>query len=305
MIFLLLSILCSSAVAILLRHASLRGLDQFPIFVANYATALALGLFLAESAQFGSEPPAGIALAMLVGVFYVFGLLIFRRTINEVGTGIAASVSRLSVILPVALSIVGFGERLGPAQFAGIALAVLVLPFSGRVWPPWRAMPATGEVPSAGASPDAGEEARARKPVAAASGLLWTIGLFLVFGLNDSALKIRAELIPRSDPGLFFAILFGTAGAISVVITIVRREVVKVESIVIGVLLGAVNYGTAHFLALALGVIPGYQAFTLNSVGIILLVTLVGRLLFGERLARHNVVFLVGSVLAIVLLRLP
>ncbi len=299
MIWLLLSILCSSGVAVLLRHASLRRLDQFPIFVANYATALVLGLLLAESARFDSEPPAGIALAMLVGVFYVFGLLVFRRAINEVGTGIAASVSRLSVILPVALSIVGFGESLGVAQFAGIALAVLVLPFSGRFWPPWSAPPAAGKA-AAPAKPPV-----SAKPPASASGLLWTIGLFLVFGVNDSALKIRAELIPASDPGLFFAILFGTAGVISVVITIVRREVVKVESVVIGMLLGAVNYGTAHFLALALGVIPGYQAFTLNSVGIILLVTLLGRLLFGERLARHNIVFLAGSVLAIVLLRLP
>jgi drug/metabolite transporter (DMT)-like permease len=293
MIWLILSILCSSGVAILLRYASLRRLDQFPIFVANYGTALVLGLALAESARFVSEPSAGVALAMLVGIFYVFGLLVFRRAINEVGTGIAASVSRLSVILPVALSILGFGESLGVPQFAGIGLAVLVLPFSGRYWPPWNAPPAAGTPPAGG------------RPAVAASGLLWTVALFLVFGLNDSALKIRAELIPASDPGLFFAILFGTAGIISVVITIVRREVVKVESIVLGVLLGAVNYGTAHFLARALGVIPGYQAFTLNSVGIILLVTLLGRLLFGERLARHNMVFLLGSVLAIVLLRLP
>lgn len=280
MVWLVLSILSSTAVAVLLKYASLHRVPQFPLFAVNYATALTLGLVLAEQGSAAAEPPTAIVLAAATGVLYVLGFLVFKRTITVAGTGIATSVSRLSVTLPVLISVVAFGELVGGWQAAGIVLAIAVLPLSGKVWPPRR------------------DELRS-------GGLAWTLAVFVIFGLNDIVLKIRAELLPGSDPGFFFALLFGTAGVISVVLALARRERVQARTLLVGVPLGAVNYGTAHFLANALETVPGAQAFTLNSVGVMLVAVLAGRLLFAERLARHNYLFLAGSLAAIVLLRVP
>lgn len=325
--------MCSASVALLLKSASAHGLPQFPLFATNYVVAFALGVLISEQNSVAAEPRAAIVLAAATGLLYVLGFLVFRRTIHEIGTGIATSVSRLSVTGPVVLSVIVFGEAVGAFQAAGIVLAVAVLPLSGRVWPPWRragsptiAVAARSATPAPPATPvtpptPITRSTQPRSPTAAASatqapaaggaaavrdtGVLWPIALFLVFAINDGVLKIRTELLPTSDAGLFFAVLFGTAGILSATIAAARGESVRPATLMIGVPLGAVNYGTAFFLSRALEHLAGYQAFTLNSVGVILVVVVASRLLYGERLERHNHLFLAGSVAAIVLLRVP
>ena len=180
-----------------------------------------------------AEPTAGIALAVATGVLYVLGFLVFKRTITEAGTGIATSVSRLSVTLPVLISVIAFGELVGGWQTAryrardrgpaavrkGVAAAS-----RGAHHTPARALLDAGGV----------RDLRAQRHRAQGSG--------------GASTRIRSRL--------FFAILFGTAGVISVALALVRRQRFRLRTL-LGLPLGAVNYGTAHFLALALGRIPG------------------------------------------------
>ncbi len=281
MIALILSIVTSVLVGQLLRASSYLKLDRFPLFSVNYTVALALGLVLSEGSP-AKEPAAGIALAAFLGVTFVLGFLVFHRAIAVSGTGIAATVSRLSVILPIVVSVLAFSERIGPAGVAGVMVGVAALPFSGP------------------RAPFAARTGATRHW--SASGLFWALALFLIFGTNDAALKIRAELLPDSDAGSFFAILFGTALLVTLVIVVIRRERFVWSTLFLGIPLGAVNYGTSYFLASALGALPGYVAFTLNSVGIILLAAVIGRVVWQERIRAHNLVFFAASVAAIVLL---
>lgn len=294
MIWLLLSIAASALVALLLKAASIRSIDQFPLFTTNYVVALVLGLLIAERGAIGDEPTAAVVLAIVTGVLYVAGFLVFRRSIVEVGAGVAASISRLAVSVPVVVSFVAFGEAAGPLQVAGVVLAVAALPFSGRTLP-WSH---DRRPVSAVHAPDAA-------PADGAAGVLWSVLLYLVFGLNDTVLKVRTELLPSSDPGLFFALLFGTACVVSATLAAVRRERLEPRTLLLGVPLGAVNYGTAYFLSRALESIPGFQAFALNSIGVILLVVAASRLFFTERAPRHARVFFAASIVAVVLLRIP
>jgi drug/metabolite transporter (DMT)-like permease len=281
MLALLLSIFASVLVGQFLRLAAHLELDRFPLFSVNYAVAVTLGLLLSRTGA-TSEPPAAIVLAVVIGVFYVVGFLVFHRAIAENGTGVAATVSRLSVIIPILLSVIAFGETLGAAGGIGVAVGILALPFSGR------------QVPFS-------KRAIESRRVITASGLLWALALFLVFGLNDSALKVRTELLASSDAGIFFAVLFATAMIISIAIALARRERYEVRTLLVGIPLGAVNYGTAYFLSAALEVIPGYVAFTLNSVGIILISVIAGRVVWNERLEPHNYLFFAAGIIAIIL----
>ena len=292
MIALFFSVVTSVLVGQTLRLAAHLELDRFPLFTVNYTVALLLGLSVSREG-FASEPLPAVVLAVFLGVMFVLGFLVFHRAIALTGTGIAATVSRLSVIIPIVVSVLAFSEYLGPAGVSGVLIGVAALPFSGRSLP-WRA----ARRASAATAPQAGDSSAA----ASASGVLWAIALFLIFGANDTALKLRAELLPGSDAGIFFAFLFGTAMVISMVLTLVRGERFMLKTLLIGVPLGAANYGTSHFLASALEAIPGYVAFTLNSVGIILLSAVAGRIAWREKLRPHNYIFLAAGVVAIILL---
>jgi drug/metabolite transporter (DMT)-like permease len=126
--------------------------------------------------------------------------------------------------------------------------------------------------------------------------------LFLIFGVNDSALKFRVEFFPESSDGVFFSILFGSALLVTVILTLLRRERYETATLLIGVPLGAVNFGTALFLSKALELLPGYVVYTLNSVGVIVLASVAGRVIWKEKLLPRNYIFLAGSIVAIVLL---
>jgi drug/metabolite transporter (DMT)-like permease len=276
MISLSLAILCSVGLAQFLKLASLKSCPRFPLYAVNYAAAFMLGIIISDSKSTG-EPIASILLAILIGILFITGLVVFQHSIQLNGTGLSITASRLSVVLPILVSITVFGETAGVAGAAGIIIAILVLPFSGK-----------------------NKIFSSRKENN--SGLFWSILLFLIFGVNDSALKIRNELIPGSDSGTYFAVLFATSMIIAVIISLARRERFTVNVFLIGIPLGAVNYGTVFFLAEALEEVSGYTAFTVNSVGIILIGLIIGRLLWGERLQAHNYIFVAGSIPAVILI---
>ncbi|MFP4376235.1 MAG: hypothetical protein ACLFP4_04260 [Spirochaetales bacterium] len=281
MIWLILSVISSVSVALLLKYADVRRVDPFPLFSINYAMATSLGL-LGGGADVAREPAAAIALAILIGLFYVLGFLVFRRSIVTNGTGVAASVSRLSVILPILLSVIAFGEVLGAVGTIGVVVGIAVLPFAGG-----------------GERTDYTRNLGDQRSI---SSILLPLALFFVFGVNDSALKVRVELLSSSSEGGFFAILFGTALLISLFLALIRRQRYRRETLLLGAPLGAVNFGTALFLSRALEQLPGSLVFTLNSVGVILGATIAGGLLFNERLTPRTYLFLAGSVISIILL---
>jgi len=57
------------------------------------------------------------------------------------------------------------------------------------------------------------------------------------------------------------------------------------------------NYFSARFLLLSLSAVPAVIAYPTYSVGTIVLITLVGRLCFGEKLSRRQIVAM-GVILA-------
>ena len=173
---------------------------------------------------------------------------------------------------------------MGTLQGAGLVLAILLLPFSSKFWPPWKTLPDHS-------SPT--------------SSFIWSFALYTLFALNDSLLKIRTELFPQSDPGVFFGLLFAAAFVVSLGLTLFYKQKFTSLTWVIGIPLGLTNFGTAYFLSRALENIQGFQVFTSNSVGIIGLTLIVSRILFEEKLGKHNYVFITGSLVALVLLRLP
>lgn len=286
--FLALGILSSSGVALTLRFAASRRLTGFLLFGSNYLVALVLGLLLSEGEGTRLLPMPVVLLAAGTGVLYVLGFVLLSTAVERLGTAVATSVARVSVATPLLVSILIFGERGTAPEFLAMAGSVLILPLASRQWPPWNS------------------SRRVR-----ASGLLLAVSLFLVIGVTDSVLKVRAELFPESDPGSFFAVLFGSAALLSLILAFVQKELWRVRSgdapvavrLALGVPLGAANFGSAYFLALALERLPGAVAYSVNALGVIVLAALLAALLFRERPARHNYLFFAASAVVLILMR--
>jgi multidrug transporter EmrE-like cation transporter len=295
-LYLAASILSSTTVALLLHRV--RPDRRFTTFAVNYVVAVALGMLRSGASASGQYllTTGEVIVAVVTGLVYVLGFLVFSRTIGALGTGVAASVSRISVSVPVLVSIVIFGETGPPLRIPAIILSVLLLPLAGREWPPWGRAPLDDEP---------------RKRLSGAS-VLWAFALFAAIGLSDAALKVRQELLPLSEPGRFFSMLFGTAAVAALVIALVRGEFRSAAtesrsplgSILIGIPVGAANFGSAYFLAGALETISGALAYTVNAIGVILLTAVLGMLIHRERPRPHNYIFFAGAIAVVVVLQL-
>lgn len=106
---------------------------------------------------------------------------------------------------------------------------------------------------------------------------------------------------------LFSTTIFALAGTIGIFILIVQAVMRKLritgKNILGGIILGIPNYFSIYFLVLALRS-EGFESsvvFTLNNVAIVLLSTLLGILLFKERLLPKNWLGILLAIISILL----
>jgi drug/metabolite transporter (DMT)-like permease len=266
LIFLVFAILASSAIVNLMKLAGTRQAPVLPMLAVNYVIASVIGWLRADPTTF--TPPA-FALAVGQGLMFVLGFLLLQETVRRLGSPLAASLSRMSAVLPVLGSVVFFGEDPTTGQVLGIALAFLALPLASQRLP-------------------ARQELRQFWREGFGIGLV----LFVFFGLNEFVLKIRNDVFPETDPDAHLAVVFTISLLTSVLVAIVRGDRPERWSVSIGVGLGVVNFLSTLFFVLALTVLPGAIAYPLNAIGIIAVTTLVGVFLWRERLRWFNGVFL-------------
>lgn len=282
MLYLLFAVLSSVGVIHLLKLAGHRSIPRFPLFVVNYAVAFLAGFLRTDQATPLQGLPLGYwVLAVTVGVAFVLAFFALSRAVIEAGPSLATTVSRLAIAIPVAISVTLFGEHASMAQLVGIVLTLLVLPL---------------------ASPQSPLRGGLSLSRADRSAFLWLLLLFLLFGFNDVAFKVREEFYRSLDERAFTVILFGTSLIMSSAVTLRRRQRISYETLLIGTLLGAVNYSSAIWLIRALQVLPAFQVYPVNSIGIIVLATVSSVIVWKERPKAHHYLFYLGAAGAVYLL---
>lgn len=282
MLYVLFAVLSSVGVIHLLKLAGQRGIPRFPLFVVNYTVAFLAGVLRTEGGTSLRGLPVGYwLLAAMVGIAFVLAFFALSRAVSEAGPSLATTVSRLAIAIPVAVSVSLFGEEATVPQLAGIIMTMAVLPL---------------------ASPDSPLRGGLSMKKADGRAFLWLLLLFLLFGFNDVAFKMREEFYRALDERAFTTILFGTALLLSAAVTLRRRERFSRETVLVGILLGAVNYSSAIWLIRALRVLPAFQVYPVNSIGIIVLATVSSILIWKERPKGHHYLFYVGAAGAVLLL---
>lgn len=286
MLFLFGAIVCSTLVIHCFRWAQVRRYSTDRLLTVNYALASLTGWLQVSSSGPGGPDPGWVfyALAVFTGILFIGNFFLLNYAIERLGPFLAAGASRMSAVIPVALSIFIYAESPSPWGWLGLIIALAALPLS--------VPPGAGHV---------------RSWVAA-------LAVFLGFGGNDFLLKVQSAAFAPATKPLFFALVYTVALAVALVrLGTMARNPPQAPPAPsrrtfgdwgTGAVLGVANYGSAIFFSWALGEMAGSQAYALNAVGVIAVVAVTSRVLWKERLTPRLLAFGALASVAVVLLQI-
>ncbi|WDS35352.1 EamA family transporter [Pseudoxanthomonas sp.] len=276
-----LAVLCSVAVSVLFRLAPRLRLDVPQAVTWNYLTGalLALGLLHPPLAEL-QGPHASWGWWLLLGLLLPGLFLVLAASVRRAGIVRTDIAQRLSLLLSLVAAFTLFGQRAGGVQLAGLALGLL-------------AIPCLLARPRAGAAPEAVDW---RLPLVVLVGWATTDVLFK---------RISADGAPLSVSLLAtFAIAFVPMLAWQLWRHAHGTARLQLRSAVGGLVLGVLNFSNIGlYLAAhrALSHAPATVFATMN-IGVVVVGTLVGALVFRERLGRLNLLAIPLAVVAIALI---
>lgn len=286
MIDLALSVLFTSLLYVIFKLFDKYKVQTLYAIITNYFTAAFVGtLFLEDTISFQNVPQKPWFLGtFLLGMFFIIIFNVMAKSAQEMGVSLTSVAAKMALVIPVVFGMFFFNESLSLWQVLGVLLALVAVYF---------------------ASLKSSEESNTKNG-------LWL--LFIVFmgsGLIDLALNyFQEQYVIQEEVPLFSATVFGAAGTTGVVFILLRsfKKPLKVnlKNMLWGVILGVPNYFTIHFLLAALRNenLNSAAVFTINNVAIVLFCTLLGILIFKEKLSYKNWGGIVIAVLSIILVAL-
>lgn len=278
MIYLILAIVSSMLVSVTMRLSERRVKNNISMLAVNYAMCTMMSALFAGTADFFPQME-GIGFAGLLGVIsgamYLGSFLLLQWNISVNGVVLPATFMKLGVLVPTVLSIVLFGEAPRILQVLGMAGAVCAILLIGMDKGAGRAKSSAG-----------------------------LVALLLGGGLTDMMSKFYEEWGLPAAENHYLLYTFAVALVLCAALALARGQRLTLPDAGFGLLIGVPNYFSARFLLLSLSSIPAVAAYPTYSVGTIVLVTLMGVLLFSERLSRRQRVAMAIILASLVLLNI-
>lgn len=282
MINLLFAILFSSSLFIILKSFSKFDINTFQAIVTNYIVASTVG-FLNNNKLFNLQntlEKEWLGGSVFLGLIFIIVFFIIGKTSQKNGVSVASVASKMSLIIPILFGILFFKETIGATKIAGIFIALVAVYFTTKK--------------------DQG--------TIKVSNFTLPILLFLGTGFTDTSINyIQKSWVNPEDNALFssFTFLFAFLSGLNIVIIQLFQKKAKLQfkNILAGFILGIPNYFSIYFLLKALQS-PEFESatlFTLLNIGVILLTTIFGVILFKEKLYKNNYLGIFLAILALFL----
>ena len=287
MIYLLLSIACSSLIFLIFKSFRQYKVARFPAIVFNYLVAAILGFGMnASLIQFDHFVEAKwLPNALILGVVFITLFNVMAMTTEKLGASVGSIANKMALIAPVIFAIVYYGDSINVLKVMGVLLALLGIVFSSL------------------------------KPKTFKAGFhksdLWLPFVLLIgSGFIDTYIKYTEEysIGNSSDSQLFSSTVFFTAFLIGMISSIFRgeRQFFKVQNILGGAILGVINFGSIFFLieTFRSAGLQSSVVFPINNVGVVLVTSGFSYLIFKERFSKMNQVGIFCAVMAVILISL-
>ncbi len=238
MAYLILSILCSAIIANYLKFLSHRkNICFLTIFLANYVVAAILS-FILDKTPIVQTDRFDLVIGAVAGVLLITCFLIYRKSIDVSGLALSVSAMRASLMVPVLMSLMWFGEKLPIWNYSGIVLVLVAFWVLGQ-----------------------------KRQV---HGLGWIVALFVSAGVMDSFFKFY-KVFGAHSASHFLVIGFSCAFLATLFIILVMKKPIPLRSFLWGLLLGVPNQLTAYFFMKSLDAIPATFAYPMRAASVVLL----------------------------------
>ena len=279
MIYILLSICCSVFVSVLLKLAKRYEIDIRQAIMWNYSIAAILTLFIFDPKWpplSNDQYPIYITLGLLLPSLFIILALSVRYT-GIVRTDIA---QRLSLFIPVVAAFILFGEAGSAMKIAGIIIAFIAIICSVQ----WQ-----------------------KNDSGTSSYWIYPLTVFIGMGIIDILFKQIAK-----TEGVSFTtsliVVFVFAFIISALFVLYLYFAKKMKFAIINVfcgwILGVANFGNILFYLKAHQALATQPSlvFSAMNIGVIVLGSLVGVVIFKEKLTKLNYAGIVLALVSIVLM---
>lgn len=286
MIYLLLSIAASTIILILFKLFDRYNVNTLQAIVVNYITACATGI-LSYNATINIDNITSSKWffgALALGFLFIATFNVMALTAQRNGLSVASVAAKMSVIIPVVFGIYVYKEGIGAQKILGIILALIAVYLTS---------------------------VKSKSSFNSNKGLLLPILLFVGSGIIDTSIKyLETTYVAENGIPIFSATIFCFAGLIGIGIltkkVLTKSFKLDIKSIIGGIILGVVNYYSIYFLLKALQFegIESSTIFTVNNVAIVMLSTIIGLMLFREKIYTKNWIGIAIAMVSIVLVTL-
>ena len=278
--FVILSVICSVTVGIFLKVAKRFQLNIFQIITFNYFSALLLTYFTYQPELTFKEKtipyPLFIGLAILLPIVF----LIQAKSIKEVGIVKTDIAQRLSLFIPLTASYFLFNETFSQLKIIGFIIGFSAIFFTLN-----------------------------KKSESKSDNWVYPLLVLLGFGIIDILFKKVAVFKDFSFTTSLFLIFCG-AFIVSILFLIgkilIQKEKLESKNILWGLALGILNFGNILFYLKAHKALAENPStvFAGMNMGVIILGSLAGILLFKEKMTKWNYFGIVLAIISIIIITL-
>lgn len=282
MTYLILAILFSTALSLVLRVAHDKTDNTYGIYFINYIICTALSIIYLNGSSSGiitnpiGDGGSALILGGINGALYLLGLMYYQGNIVLNGTGLSAAFSRLGVIMPVLAAVLFLNEILTLAQSIGIFFAILAVLLMS--------LP--------------------QKTTSKKIQILPLLLLLMVSGASSIVTKLFQMNAKIGYTDVYLIAVFSFAIVFTLFPLLKSKKKIKPIDIIIGLGVGIPNYYNSKFLLYSLEELQSSVVFPVFAVGTILLITIISRLLFGDKLSTRQKFGLAIIIIAVALLNL-
>ena len=287
MIFLILSIFVSVLFGISFKVIAVKNINAFQAIIVNYVVAGILGFVTTKSnvTPLNIFEQSWIYVAIGLGIVFISSLFVIAETTAKSGISVAQVANRMSVVVPISIAVIFYGDILSLAKIIGILLAIAAVYLVSHK--------------------------EDKQNVSQKFWWLFPVIIFICSGIIDSSINYAQRyLLKEDDFDAFLSTIFATAFVFGFIVLlyqlIIKKEKFQGKAIPAGIILGTINFGTMYFIISALNtnILEPSALFPINNLSILTISTLISVVVFKEKLSPKNWLGIGLSLLAILILGL-
>ncbi len=290
MFYLIGSIVLTSYLILSFKACERFNVPVFPAIVFNYITCVITGSIVNGAFPINAEAVASpwFKWACFMGVLFVSIFNVIGITAQKISVAVASVANKLSLIIPVVLSVYLYNESVAGWKLVGVILALIAVVLTCY--------------PKKTNDTD-------RASVSTTLKYVLPLVLFIGSGLLDALINhVQQKYVNDENSNAYLITGFFSAAIIGFFILLYQylsgKRAFSWKHIFAGVLIGIPNYFSIwcliHFLKQSPW--PSSSSIPMNNMGIVLFSTLVAEIIFKERLSKLNWIGVGLSAIAIYLI---